>query len=91
MQQCAGRSSVFGDGRVIRCSLVGFEWCALDGQESGVVPFGFEWCALDGQESGVVPFGRELVKLLLKNCLAKRLVDKMESGVDRERSSLPSG
>ena len=42
MRQCAGRSSVFGDGRVIRCSLVGFEWCALDGQESGVVPFGSE-------------------------------------------------
>ena len=72
MQQCAGRSSVFGDGRVIRCSLVGFEWCALDGQESGVVPFGFEWCALDGQESGVVPFGSELVKSFWENCLATR-------------------
>ena len=60
----AARSLVFDDGAVNRCSLVGFELCALDGQESGVVPFGFEWCALDGQESGVVPFGSELVKSL---------------------------
>ena len=34
--------SVFDDGAVNRCTLVGFEWCALDGQESGVVPFGVE-------------------------------------------------
>ena len=32
-----------------------------------------------------------VLKLLLKNCLSKRMVEKMESGVDRERSSLPSG
>ena len=60
-RQSAARSSVFNDGTVIRCSLVGFEWCALDGLKSGVVPFGFNWCALDGQESGVVPFGGEIV------------------------------
>ena len=30
-RQCGARSSVFDDGAVIRCSLVGFEWCALDG------------------------------------------------------------
>ena len=62
MARCfAARSSVFDDGAVIRCSLVGFDWCALDGLKSGVVPFGFEWCALDGQESGVVPFSVETV------------------------------
>ena len=42
-RQSAARSSVFDGGAVIRCSFVGFEWCALDGQESRVVPFGGEW------------------------------------------------
>ena len=60
-RQSAARSLVFDDGTVIRCSLVRFEWCVLDGLKSGVIPFGFEWCALDGQESGVVPFGGEMI------------------------------
>ena len=60
-RQSAARSSVFDDGAVIHCSLVGFEWYALDGQESGVVDgleSGVRWRggggALDRQQSGGV-------------------------------------
>ena len=35
-------ASICFDGGAVGCSLVGFKWCALDGQESGVVPFGVE-------------------------------------------------
>ena len=51
-------SSVFDNGAVFRCSLVGLD----DGAVIRCSLVGFEWCSLDGQESGVVPFGRELVK-----------------------------
>ena len=69
MARCsAARSSVFDDGAVFRCSLVGLD----DGAVIRCSLVGFEWCALDGQESGVVPFGSELVKSFWENCLATR-------------------
>ena len=52
--------------------LSSFNWCVLDGLESGDIPFGMilYWCALDRLRSRVVPFGFDWCAL-----------DRLESGV----------
>ena len=68
----AARSSVFDDGAVFRCSLVGLD----DGAMIRCSLVGFEWCALDGQESGVVPFGSEIGDIFLNSIVL--LVDNKD-------------